>query len=131
MTSAVLSVLLLAGCGGSADKPPAAVPPSPTALATPSPTWSPPADPAGVRACDAIKKANASNAFDQDLTKAAAIAADGFQSSNTGVKVNAQLLDIAVRGAQAGSDPLAKIKLGTAAINLETACTTAGYYPKP
>lgn len=42
MTWAVaLSALLLAGCSGSPDKPPAAAPPSPTLSPTPSPTPTP------------------------------------------------------------------------------------------
>lgn len=135
MTSAVLSLLLLAGCGGSADKPPAAVPPSPTALAAPSPTWRPPADSAGVRACEAVKKANAAGAFDPDVTALQAAGDAGKSSSNDSVRISSGLLagaaQIAAAAKGQSDESVTKIRLGTAALDLETACTRAGYYPKP
>lgn len=137
MRAVLLCAALVLATGCSANDDPAAAPtvqPT-TKVATPSPTWEPPADPAGVRACDAVKKANAGGAFDPDVAALQAAGDAGQSSSNDSVRISSGLLAATAKIAAAAKgqsdEAVTKIRLGTAALDLETACTRAGYYPKP
>jgi hypothetical protein len=129
------AALLLTACDSGTDPTAAPSAAGPTTAATPSPTWKPPADPAGVRACDAVKKANAANAFEPEVAALQGAGEAGKGSTNNSVRISSGLLASAAQLAVAANgqsdEPVMKIRLGTAALNLETACMTAGYYPKP
>jgi hypothetical protein len=105
----------------------------PTAASpTPQPSWSLPADPAGVQACDAIKKLNAVNPFKIGADRALAVADDGSRSSKWAVSSVAEDLRVAaatLKRSGTPTDPAMNLAVGTAAMNLETACIKNGYYP--
>jgi hypothetical protein len=92
-------------------------------------------DSAGQRACDAVKKANAGNITTHDPAAMAAIAIDGKQSTNPFVRADATTLgetaSAAVAAKGTDDEPWAGIRLGTAALELETTCIQQWYYPRP
>lgn len=122
------------------DTTPAAgtAPAATTAAPTTAPTTAParPNDPPGLRACDAVKAANAGpNTFAPEPAAMAAIAADGRQSTNTWVASAARSLgttaELAAAAKGDSDEAMWGLKLGTAALELETECIRNGYYPRP
>lgn len=93
-------------------------------------------DSAGARACAAVRASNdGPSPFNQEPAAMAAIAVDGKNSSNPFIRSSAEKLAEVARAAvdARGTDeaPMSGIKMGTAALSLETACIEQGYYPKP
>lgn len=131
--AAATALLLLAACTPNAQNDPPGAAPASTAPSPSKSTRAAPTDPAGQRACDAARKAG----VDVSLDPAAALAieVDAKQSTDLSIRISGALLGdaarIAVAAQGARDETTRKIELGTAAIKLVTACTTAGYYRAP
>ncbi len=131
LPAAVVLVLALAGCSNPPEQPSAAA------------SSPPPAGPAvvprgtnGEQACAEIKRANALHGVDDpQLDTLAAVGYAATLSGSASIAIPGQLLVDAGRLAQAaaGQESEWRLRLGAAtrAIELETACITAGYYPPP
>jgi hypothetical protein len=91
-------------------------------------------DSSGAKACAAVRVSNnGPSPFDQEPAAMAAIAVDGKLSTNPFIRGAAEKLAQAAKEAVAarGTDdePIQGIKMGTAALNLETTCIEQWYYP--
>ena|SRR5687767_14499357 len=92
-----------------------------------------PKDSFGAKACTAVRAVNdGPNPFGQEPAAMAAIAVDGMNSSNPFIAASAVELRDAARAAvdAKGTDPMSGVKMGTAALNLETTCIEQRYYPR-
>lgn len=91
-----------------------------------------PKDSFGAKACTAVRAVNdGPSPFSQEPAAMAAIAVDGMNSSNPFIAASAVELRDAARAAvdAKGTDPMSGLKMGTAALNLETTCIEQRYYP--
>jgi hypothetical protein len=132
---ALAALLVVAGCGKPADR---VATPTVTGTATPAPAasmWTLPADAPGVQACDDIKRVNAADlaaGHRPDPDAMARIAGLAAQSTDRSITTTGLLLKSAAESAKAAKgtqdEPTSLSSLSTAALNLETACTTSRYY---
>lgn len=130
----VVVTLGLLGAAVKGDGRPAAGVGIPTSSSANSPTPTGSKDSAGTTACAAVRASNnGPNAFSQPPAAMAAIAVDGMHSPNPFIRSAAEQLRDAARAAvdANGTDPMSGIKMGTAALNLETTCIEQWYYPRP
>jgi hypothetical protein len=127
------AVFVLSACDSAPERPTAAAAsPTSTQTAATSPTYTHPADPAGYKACADIKRANAGNVYEHDLDALIAIGTTATESTELSVRIPGQLLvehaKIAKAAKGQGDEATTRIEVGTAALNLETACIRYGYY---
>lgn len=99
-----------------------------------APTSAGSSDKSGAKACAAVKASNdGPSPFSQEPAAMAAIAVDGKLSINPFIRASSEELAAAARAAVAargtGDEPIHGIKMGTAALNLETTCIEQRYYP--